>query len=286
MDNANLFVPVVHTSLEYPFMSLSLSRVLFRKHTPGTHVKKGEKGLGKINSILSSFGLVVIHKLPSPYETKCKTHFYDSNKNEMKLYSQNECLNDCAAKNTLEKTGKYPFAVIIKEHRVRTDKKEIGRLRLVSVTDLKNESMKEILSSIEVDCNKKCVASSCKLDYSLTTVSTATGPREKSMEFLVSSPIDPFLIMNRTPTISFNDYLLVMFSLLGFWLGASIHRMNPTQEITTLFERRYLMRTGPSKPQTNRLKSSCIRNRNIMQAKLHKEISQLLVFVSHDTHMS
>lgn len=280
MQEANLFVPVVHTSDGYPFMSLILARTLFRKFTPRSRVTRTQPH--NLNIVLASFGLVVVEKLPSPYETHCKKTFYDRKKGSMRYYSQNECINECTILDTVNKTGKHPFTVITKEKHVRSDTEELGKLKLLSVYDLKNDSMRDALHDIEVKCIQKCHASSCKVDYSLTSVSAARGSRNKSMEFSVASPIDPFLIVSRTPKIHFNDYLLAMLSLLGFWLGASVHRMNPSHAIVKLLQKRHLLKIRPKtrKSKSQNIKRICIRNRNILQAKLHYDMSQFIIFAS------
>ena len=288
LKNANLYIPIINTPGEYPFRSIPLARIIFRKVAPGSIrnevlQKKKDPTDDEVNTVFASFGLIFTHKLPFPYETMCKTHFYDKKSGAVRPYSQSECLNDCVSQKTFLRLGKHPFTVITKERYIKADSK---RLKIVSPDDISNNATKTTLKEIEKTCTEKCSAPSCRMDYSLTMVSTATGGRNNSIEISVTSPLEPYLTITRTPRITLNDYALIMLSLIGFWLGASVHKMNPAKLINRLIGKKIEIKEPYQKKNDNlrRRRSqpsrSCIRQRNILQEKIHHEMSQLFVLVS------
>lgn len=216
---------VIHSAGDLPFVSLSLSPVLYRKalDLEPQNVKKylkSDNSTGKpkfilrnmFNHVASRFSRTQIRRLPYPYSTNCRIK-----------YSRNQCITNCSIESSIKIFKKIPFQQVFKE----LSAKEHGKLKMISVTDVSNSTMNSKIKEIVSSCEKKCKSDSCYVDYSVTSSRLLLTSDKKRLTFEVGCAFEPFTSNESVPSVTLNDYFLQLLSLFGFWLGLSVREINP-----------------------------------------------------------
>lgn len=191
---------VAHTPKTLPFMSYSLSPLILREANTRF----------QLNKVIVTFSLVQIHLLPPPYVTNCDI-------GNMK----NKCLNKCIHSLTLARLAKVPFSVVIRESDITSGLID-GKHRIVGEREMADGATNSIIQNITFVCNSRCSRSNCYLDYTLTQPIKFKSLKRRFIVLEVGSISQPFVKIDTLPSFELNDYLLMIFSLCGFWLGLGV----------------------------------------------------------------
>ena len=195
----------VHSAGSPPFTSIGLVDGFWRRTKYDS--------IPDVTYFQMDYSLIKLQLLPTPYRTDCRN------------YSRNSCLKNCTKTLGIEAFNKLPFSVI------GTNPEDHGQLTFINLKDVANETFAAKLAEVELQCLEICRKSSCITDFSLTNNVKA---HSKDFKFEVDIPVDPFVDINNLPQMTFNDFLILSLSLLGFWLGISISNLNPKFFFSTL----------------------------------------------------
>lgn len=276
-DNADVIRVVIHTPQDYPFISLSLAPIGYRLAK-----NKNGKRTPRDNAFFATYGLIEVFKLESPYDTHCLMKSYDEFLKKTTTYNDNGCQNECLNYRLVEKLGKPPFVIITTEDEVSNSNSSKSHLQPISPEELKNLTTKVIVKEIDEECIEKCRYPSCHLDFTLTSVREARGEKD-SIDFTLTTPENPQLVILYSAQTTFNDYLLMSLSLLEFWLGMPVYALNPTRLIEVLvqkFRKRNKVTSKPNIIVKEIIDHECIRTRQLLNKHLRDEIAGLITFLT------
>lgn len=216
--------PVVHSGRETPFTSITLSPWFWRRINDYKGVTTNPLlAEMEVNVFLMSYRLYNITFLPAPYETDCSYR------------SQNRCMEKCVNRAILRIFKKHPFQVTTTERDIIQNPK-LKEYQLLSKGDMEQHDEKVRLS--EESCRKECSKKSCKRDFATTFVTIGTSSNQSIIDFTVSAPIEPYVTIKAYPKNTFNDYVLMALTLIGFWFGISALQLNPTDKLIQWMERK------------------------------------------------
>lgn len=188
---------VVHSVDSLPFLSMTMTPVVWRLYDPITKV-------GHFNRFQMIYSTVEITSLPSPYHTNCLSR------------SQAVCKKNCVTNASLDALGKFPFEFAIDWPVDRS---------AITNTDLKNKTLSDTLLHFKSRCDLLCHQAPCFIDYTLTRV---TRLRDRArMKFRVLAPREPFTVIVHNPFLTTTSYIIGFCSVLGTWLGFSVLKINP-----------------------------------------------------------
>lgn len=159
-----------------------------------------------IQKILS-FGLkphsILVHKLQSPYETKCWNH-----------YNMYECYSECVNEKTIKFLNRL---APLKFHRE-------GNMKQLTYFDMKNETIYVLYNQFVTECKQRCPDTECVNEVVITKMeSSATNP----MNFHQALSDSPSSIVRYHTKVNLPDYLTLVMSCFGTWLALSILSLNP-----------------------------------------------------------
>lgn len=192
----------IHTPHSFPYLSYSLSPIVWRSSHNQTRFD--------FNKFIVSFTIFQVRLMPPPYVTQCDI------KNR-----RTRCYNGCLHNLTVEQLGKVPFGTLISEDELKKGTFDPND-HIVSTRDVQDVERDRKIKNISSTCNKLCHQASCYHDFTLTSPTRFKLIRTKYLEIEVGSVSQPFVKIHTSPSFIFNDYILMILSLSGFWLGLGI----------------------------------------------------------------
>jgi hypothetical protein len=283
LNQTNLIRPVVHSPGSYPFMSLALANIIFRDSVSLTTFSNdslssaekksaGRKTNPLINKLLLTFSTVSVTSLEKPYTDNC-----------LSGYSRNKCMSKCILGAFVQNFHKLPFQTLNPlDDETTTLNKD---MKLFSEDDFKNKSMSDASKQIEHECEVKCYHHDCRMDYTLSRVSTAVSPDQNLFTFYVGTPDEPNVSVISIPHITTNDYFLLVLSLIGFWVGLSAQDLNfLVPRIEKYIEKKRIAKKGKNREekqsrtkmtlkdiQKQQAGSYCVQSRKLLSQMLEHE---------------
>lgn len=158
-----------------------------------------------------SNGKFNIKLLEAPYDTNCNQHI-----------SRNKCFHQCENKK-LSKFKKISYKSI---------EEEILPYKILSFTDLVNETMNNIWTKIENECRTICSQDQCQFAFSLTTLNGRTRSKDINKdEILFVVEVDPFpeSEVKVKPMTNLYNMMYQVLCCCSFWLGLSFIGLNPVK---------------------------------------------------------
>jgi hypothetical protein len=275
VNNMDLTRPVIHSQDTFPYLSLVLTQIFWRKINDIKGFSSSEAGKAQdVNIFMLSYSMTKIERMPAPYTSQCRR------------YVQNSCIDHCVMKNSVEKFKKLPFEVITLESNIK-ENPTLRNLLLLSSEDVKgNKSGAEIMDMVD-RCLDGCRQPPCSLDYTLTKTSTATSNNQSMIDILVGSPTEPFVMLHQSPKLPLNDFILLALSLVGFWLGVSAFCLNPVKKLTSFRNRNSKVIPDVRKilKPKHQHSSYCEKTRKMIREHIDKEIENFVndVFIPETT---
>lgn len=292
-ERADRMRTVIHSAGDLPFVSLSLSPILYRKalaldadnikrylQSQEQKQKYNEtrvryKLRDMFNHIAGRFARVQIRRLPAPYTSNCRAR-----------YLRNACISNCTFDATVERIKKIPFQNLFVENGL----KQYGSMKLVSNVDVKSNQTNALMKQILASCQQKCTADSCYTDYSITSPDTALTNEEQFLSFEIGCANEPFIANNAVPSVTLNDYILQFLSLIGFWLGVSAREINipvylrRCANLRKSLAARKMQKVPSAVPPVKSRGESvyCLRTRTSFTLTIQKEFFNALTAVSND----
>lgn len=146
--------------------------------------------------------------LPPPYSTNCR----DYTKTGFK--SQFDCLQRCAIRESLAKTGAYPQRIPLAEDQ---DDHKLA------------ESVAFDADFFSDECDRKCKQIDCRFELFESEVALSAYIGDwavfVSAVYALRLPRVPDLIVNYEPLMIFAGYLAMMASIVSLWLGLSVYSL-------------------------------------------------------------
>ncbi|KAI1304240.1 hypothetical protein HDE_01908 [Halotydeus destructor] len=193
----------------------------------------------KHNFIWVSHSKIRYHRLPPPYDSKCRDYVADGLGNAV------GCINACMYKRSLEHLDRIWYA---SRSRYPIDK------RPLSFLDVKHNGTKRaILKKLDRECKGKCQQTECNITWSLTRAIVA--PFSKGLTIQVMISVEASFAIDLQPKLMFGSYLIYLMSVFGSWFGLSVLSFNPIK----LFSQVVPMVAKPSHPYMYRSHSVAIR---------------------------
>ena len=246
VKRSNAIVVVITDDDSGLYRALLTSTYRFRYYNEST------KSAYYNNFIVHEYSIKVLG-LPHPYKSDCFDYKSVGYENEL------DCSQDCTKTQTINRFGKLPYSLIIREPQSR---------RIVSHMDHVNEHIDKEIMEIRTNCSSStfCHKQECIFHRSITEVSLSTGTFFILKHIL---PLHPSFHITTTPNLSLVEFLTYMFSIVSTWTGLSIFSMNPSIFIAKII-------TATQK-NTNRIISCEETDRvAVMEAKL-VTVEQLLI---------
>lgn len=291
-DRADRMRTVIHSAGDLPFVSLSLSPILYRKALaldkenvkkflesmkPSNSSKKRQsqyKLRDMFNNVASRFARIQIRRLPAPYTTNCRPR-----------YLRNSCISNCTFDLTIKRIKKIPFQNLFIEQGIE----EFGSMKIVSNIDVKSNETNNLMKNILTTCQKKCTADSCYTDHTITSPETTMTKQDKFISFEIGCAYEPFIANTAVPGVTFNDYLLQFASLIGFWLGVSVHEI----DLYSSFQRCVRVKNSFTRKnndnntvECNRIENTnesiyCLKTRKLCSVTIEKQFFNTLAVVTN-----
>lgn len=155
--------------------------------------------------------------LPYPYDTMCGLN---------NGQTERRCKQKCGTKDTVRTLGKIPFNWIIDED---TEDVDLNH-KLLSSYDLNHVTIAKQFDKIMDSCAEKCRWRQCEYDtYNTERLEVNTMTEQESIKVGVFVPMFPSIYVTYEPVIETNDYILLLMSCLGTWLGVAVVDFNPVK---------------------------------------------------------
>lgn len=270
---------ILHSPTGLPYVSYSLSPLKWRQYSMfsgfktviGKKTKKKNK-IREVNRFTLSFSRVTGKKLPYPYASKCRDD-----------YNQNACLVQCIRRSCGREFGKHPFQTMSEEEYIRKVPR-LANMRLISDKDLRNESFVQRLRALESNCLSKCADPSCDSDYTITSVQSAMGLDQSVTSYTIATPDDPYVSAVSTEKMRANDYFMLLFSLIGFWLGLSAQDLNFVPLVRRFLDHRKKRLAGAHADgqQKQGMTWYCVRSRRLLSRCLEQETTRVWKTIVND----
>lgn len=271
IEDTNLTRIVVHSVAGLPFTSFSLSPYLYRKYSMYRLFHNKDKNqVREINRFVISFSRIMTTKLPYPYASKCRAN-----------YSRSRCIRNCTRIKFVNAFNKHPFQTITEEGTVAGDV-NLANMRLISQRDLKNVTFIKIFNRLEDECLTRCADPSCIMDYTMTRVSCAMGLDQSIASFTVATPDEPYISVVSSEKMPANDYFILIFSLIGFWVGLSAQDLSCLPCLIRYYEKKKNITLGNSIVHTHgEIKEQkktwyCRRTRDLLMRAVDKETNRMV----------
>lgn len=171
---------------------------------PDSIILASPEGFEKDRTLLVEYKRTELNLLEPPYTTNCR----DYSKSGFK--SQVDCLQRCSAKESITQQGGLPHHIPIVE----------GVNEPFAPYQAKNFDV------FSKECDRQCKQNDCRLEFYESQLSIAV--EQSNMDWTVYSlrlPRVPDVIINYEPLMLFAEYLAMMASILGLWLGLSVYSM-------------------------------------------------------------
>ncbi|KAI1279574.1 hypothetical protein HDE_14075 [Halotydeus destructor] len=171
---------------------------------------------GKVtNEMFSLTGSSIkIVSLPPPYDTRCRDY-------SPHYSSQTKCEFACIRNLTMLKLDKTSYEIF--EMEATLEKK------IVSVSDLYNETTAKTLTEISTACNEKCRYSDCVNEFTLTRVMRSPVLDVRYNYIFVEMSREPSLQITFKAVMALLDFVIYILSSAGTWLGISVFTLNPAR---------------------------------------------------------
>jgi hypothetical protein len=213
IDDTDLVRPIIHSPTGLPYVSFTLSPVRWRKYSMYKLFPKGRKKR-EINRFTTTYSRIAVSRLPYPYASKCRRN-----------YSKNKCITRCIENMIAPAFKKIPFQMMTDEQSV-INSPSLARMKLISDDDLRDKQSKNRLKQLEDKCLTSCSDTDCDNDYTMTRVTSAMSFDQKTTSFTVATPDEPYVTLIDSEKVPANDYFMLIFSLIGFWVGLSAQDLN------------------------------------------------------------
>ncbi|KAI1279535.1 hypothetical protein HDE_14073 [Halotydeus destructor] len=168
--------------------------------------------------IAEQFGLtgsvIRITSLPPPYDTRCRDYTPE-------YRSQTDCEFLCVRNKTLQQLDKTSYEIF--EIDALLDKKHI------SMSDIENETITEVLSNISDACNARCNQIDCLNQFTLTRVVKSPLSKSKLNRIFVDMSCEPNLQITFKAVMGTLDLVIYILSSAGTWLGISVFSFDPAR---------------------------------------------------------
>lgn len=193
------------------YIDSKLSRKLFiSTHFTSNIPYDSIQYMTKINSKKSKNMLLLSNQhyqtkfLEPPYDTSCSLK-----------YGSNVCFKKCEH-NLLKRINKIPYSSFEEQN---------SSMKILSYTDLLNETINRILKKTENKCKEKCKHSFCNLDFTLTFLEGQTSALiERKGEILLIIGVNsyPKSEIIAHPMTQLYDLIYQIFCCFSFWFGFSV----------------------------------------------------------------
>lgn len=208
MTERNMLVPYLFSAVLAPIHAeLSDIMLLVFLSEPGhlpDSIKYATNGFKHERIQLIDYHRTELNLLKPPFRTNCRNY------SDTGFLSQRDCLRRCAINESLAKDGRLP-----------------PRVAYTSVDDIPfagTESNNTHLYSDE--CESKCKQIDCK-------IVRYAGIQKISLRYddlpvtvwALQLPNEPDIVVNYKPLMLFAEYLAMMASILGLWLGLSVYSL-------------------------------------------------------------
>ena len=190
-------------------------------------IKRKSRGNKRLDLFQLTYHTIETVRLPAPYASDCWTYSDPTNK----WYdSQLDCISECLVKETTKVMKRFPFTTLIYE----TDAQDFNFKVFDTYQDLSlNQSANQTLTLLERKCFTACRRPDCITRLYITNLlgsSFSIG----AIRFRINLANYPDISIVNQPMISFYDYLTLVLSCLGVWLGLSLHDFDPIKFVARL----------------------------------------------------
>lgn len=155
--------------------------------------------------------------LPDPYDTACGT-------NEGLVHA--ECQQICVTDQVLKTFGKLPTDWLVEED----DVIDVNRKLLTTDEFARNQTALNAFLSLDSECAEKCRKAECHfVRYNTDLLDTNENENATTITVRVMLPQFPGIFVTYVPIYEPNDYVLLLMSCMGTWLGVSMIDFNPAR---------------------------------------------------------
>ena len=213
---ADYFKTVIHVRNELSPLSL-LAGAKSRRHDH--------------NQFAFSYQLIQNHRLPTPYTTHC-------------VADRMICLHDCFVPRVIDTIGRAPFSTILLEG----DNRYNGmHQQFMTRVHWKNVTMMMAMGKIEQQCDRMCPYLSCHESITVTN-GMYKGSEGKQLYFMIELPRSPTISVTFIPAMNLIDYLTLVLSCFGTWLGLSAISFDPSRVFECRRNRRSITADQETRP--------------------------------------
>ena len=150
-----------------------------------------------------SYAQRTVQLLPAPYETKC---------NPSPSYYAARCRSKCYLRS-FQGMHLLPFPAVMSKKR---------NIKILSYTDLLNETINNQWITIENECDRECFSESCNRRSTQTFLSDPVEPRDHEVEFIIDLFDVPSMKSKYLPVITMGDLLFQLISSFNFFTGLTL----------------------------------------------------------------
>ena len=172
-----------------------------------------------VRKLLISYGLVLITRLPPPYQTNCMYHDSGHLSKDSKQYG---CINEKLGQQLNKSSFSYFLSL---------DSPNVAPMaRLTTHSDLENETFRHEYDGIEKECTSDIREDVCSLYFtfssSIMVPSRIMSESEEqsaqdSLIVFLSIPQNPSVNVTHSPMQNIEEFLVLVSSCFGTWLGLS-----------------------------------------------------------------
>ena len=202
---------IVHQYFGYPRLSISASVLSYRYISSNI----------PLNRFRFTYNNIRTSRLPPPYDTSCSR--YNDKKGQR---GQRDCYSQCVISRCLNHLNKFPYPLIVGD-----DEDFDGQgwnFGYLNNRHFENETVRSLMSEFETYCQRICSKPNCEDEISLTNMYNQ-NPYARGLSFRVYVPRSANVILIYKPNMILLDYLTLVLSCFGTWLGLSILHLNPIE---------------------------------------------------------
>lgn len=139
---------------------------------------------------------------------------------------QTECIRRCLIEGVMKAFGKLPTSWIIAED----DDVDLNRRLLAADVFLQNQTALNTFLNLDSECSAECPKKRCHISCCYTDL-LDTNEDENATEITVRVllPQFPSIFVTYVAIYELNDYVLLLMSCIGTWLGVSMLDFNPAR---------------------------------------------------------
>ena len=224
-NNCYAFKGIVHSSGTLPVTSMQFSPQLVR---PPPVVS---------NRYFLTYFQVYRKLLPAPYPDYCSEN------------TPRYCYEECMISKTVRTWRHFPFSEIITDDNATEYNSGLPHL---TGFDMLDETFSRRYSEAEEKCSYRCRHGECEYDFSVTQF-TSSYAGNKDFAFRIELPKYVSYYMSLIPSMYFIDYITMVMSCFGTWLGVSALNFNPMKIWRWLSNRDHQVPHAGSTNPSNRL---------------------------------